>query len=127
MRHISQQMISMEVRKPALHRYKRKLRDALQNPGLSATERAQVKERYDIAGTTKVYDAEAPPSPGAIDPGPMPQPPIELDSSSLESLSAETHTRLFLFARQLGLEAQPNNTKAQVVEMLLGRNQGETR
>lgn len=127
MRHLSQQMISMEVRKPYLHRYKRKLREALQNPGLSATERELVKKKYDEAGQPKVYDAEAPPAPGALDPGPMPQPPIELDSSSRESLSAESHTRLFLYARQLGLEAQPNNTKAQVINSILSYQQGETR
>lgn len=125
MRHIAQSMISMEVRQPYLKRYKRKLRESLQNPGLSGSERAHVQEKFDNAGKPRVYDAKASPSPGAIDPGPMPQPPIQIPDLSRDALALETHTRLFLFARQLGLEVQPNNTKAQVIEVILGRNQGE--
>jgi hypothetical protein len=125
MRHIAQQMIAVEVRRPYLNRYRRRLRESLQNPGLAGSERTFVQEKLNNAGKTKIYDAEAPSPPGAIDPGPMPQPPIEVDDSTRESLMAETHTRLFLFAKQLGLEVQPNFTKAQVIETLLSRNQGE--
>ena len=78
------------------------------------------------AGNPKTYVADAPAPPGAIDPGPMPQPPIEIQEFTRESLAAETHTRLFLYAQQIGLEVQPKHTKAQVIERLLSRNQGET-
>jgi hypothetical protein len=81
----------------------------------------------EILGKPKVYTNSGPPQPGAIDPGPMPAVEIEidLDSATHDSLSTILHSRLYLYARQEGLEVSPGDTKAQIVTTILGSSQGE--
>ena len=80
-------------------------------------------------GQPKIYRAEATPPPGALDPGPMPRPDIELDleTATVESLSATPHTRLYLYARQQGLEVNPADTKVQTIGKILDAIQGGDR
>lgn len=127
MKHLSQQMIGMDLRTPHIQRYRRILGDLLRRPGLTAAERENHQRSLDLLGKPKVYSNSEPPPPGAIDPGPMPAVEIELDldSATHDSLSTIPHSRLYLYARQEGLEVNPGDTKAQIVTAILGFSQGE--
>lgn len=127
MKHLSQQMIEMELRAPHLQRYRRELQVALRKPGLTTGERELFQSQLVRVGAPKVYDSSEPSQPGALDPGPMPPVVLELDleAASFDSLSTIPHSRLYLYARQEGLEVDPGDTKAQVVKTILGSIQGE--
>lgn len=129
MRHVSQQMISLEVRRPHLKRRRRVLQKQLRNPGADMETRRRIERQIRNLGEPKVYSADDPPPPGAIDPGPMPIGDVEMPSDpSHETLSAMPHTQLYLFAVQQGLEVHSGNTKVQVIETILKhlrREQGE--
>lgn len=121
MKHLSQQMLTMEVRRSALERYRHQLREQLRRPGLSAEERSRLQRALATAGSPKIYDASEPPAPGSIDPGPMPAKPIEIDlaTATHDSLSSFTHARLYLYAIQHGLDVNSGETKAQIAEAIL--------
>ena len=126
MKHLSQQMLSMELRRPFLDRHRQYLREVLRRPGLSAGERLRLSQELTTAGSPKDYDTE--PQPGAVDPGPMPVTPIAIDlaEATHDSLATLSHARLFLFATQQNIDVRHGNTKAQVIEAILGSVQGET-
>jgi len=126
-KHLTQQMISTDLRKPFIQKRRRKLQQLLRQPGLSATERDRFRAQLDGLGKPKVYKWDEP-QPGAIDPGPMPVVAIELDldDATFETLSKQPHSRLFLFAQQQGLEIKPGETKAKVINTILAAHQGET-
>ena len=127
MKHLSQQMIGMELRAPHLQRYRRELQTALRKPGLTAPERERYQQYLALVGQPKVYSSSESPQPGALDPGPMPVVALELDleNATVDSLSILPHSRLYLYARQEGLEINPGDTKAQIVKTILGSSQGE--
>lgn len=127
MKHISQQMISMDLRGPVLRRYRAQIKDRLRRPGLTKDEHAQLHRQLKLVGEPKVYSDSEPPPPGAIDPGPMPPVEIELDldNASYDSLSPHAHSRLYLYARQEGLDVKAGDTKAQVINLILRSIQGE--
>jgi hypothetical protein len=125
-KHLSQQMVSLELRRPHLKRFRRALQKRLRSPGLDGDTRRALERQVHGLGGPKVYSADDPPPPGAIDPGPMPVDPIDLPlTSTYESLSATPHTRLYLFALQQGLDIHPGNTKAQLVLTILSYFQRE--
>jgi hypothetical protein len=120
MKHFSQQMISLEKRRPFIKQQRRSLQKSLRNPGLNGETRRVLERQIHNLGGPKVYSADDPPSPGSIDPGPMPQDPIELTlDSTYDSLSGTPHTRLYLFALQQDLDVHPGHTKAQLVQTIL--------
>lgn len=129
MRHVSQQMISLEVRRPYLKQRRRALQKQLRNPGVDAETRRRIEGQIGKLGEPKIYSADDPPPPGAINPGPMPVGDVQLPPDpSHETLSAMPHTRLYLFAVQRDLEVHPGNTKVQVIETILShlrREQGK--
>lgn len=127
MKHLSQQMIGMDLRAPYIQRYRRQLQELLRQPGLTEAERENFQKKLDFVGKPKVYSDSEPPKPGAIDPGPMPLVELELDvgSATFDSLSVMPHSRLYLYARQEGLEVNPGDTKAQIVTTILGSSQGD--
>lgn len=129
MRHLSQQMLTEEIRRPHLKRHRRRLQRALQDLTLGPETRKRFMAELAGLGKPKVYDASEPPLPGALNPGPMPQPAIELDleTSTIESLSAIPHTRLYLYALQEGLEVNPGDTKVQTIKTILDAIQGGDR
>ena len=127
MKHLSQQMLGTELRKPYLQRYRRQIQDALRRPGVSAEERQNYQLILDHLGEPKVYSVTDTPTPGALHPGPMPVDiEIDLDGATLETLSSIAHSRLYLYARQEGLEVQPGDTKVQIVKAILATVEGET-
>jgi hypothetical protein len=81
----------------------------------------------DNFGEPKVYLRGAPAPPGAIDPGPMPEDPpdIDFDSATEESLGKELQTNLVRHAIQLELDVPPTASKAQVIGLILAHVQGE--
>jgi len=126
MKHLSQQMIDSEIRKPHLQRYQKDLRAVLRRPGLTAEERGCFSRRLALSGKPKVYDPSETPRPGALNPGPMPPAGLEFDleSASADSLSTISHTRLYLYAQQEGLKVDPSDTKAQIIKTILESNEG---
>lgn len=129
MKHLAQNMISIELRAPYLKRQQKKLKEALRRPGISAEERKFLLQLLDGLGKPKEYLEDAVPPPGAIDPGPMPPVEIELelDEMNFENLSTIPHTKLYLYAQQEGLEVKPGDTKAVIVKKILTATQGEKR
>lgn len=121
MKHLSQQMLSMDLRRTSLEGYRRRLREQLRHPGLSADERVRLQRLVAASGNPKIYDASESPAPGAIDPGPMPAKPIEIDlaTATHDSLSRFSHTRLYTYATQHGLDVSSGKTKAEIVETIL--------
>lgn len=118
-------MLTMELRRSSLERYRQQLRDQLRSPGLSIEERSRLQRALATAGRPKIYDASEPPVPGSIDPGPMPAKPIEIDlaTANHDSLSRYTHTRLYLYATQHGLDVNSGDTKAQIAAAILAHAQ----
>jgi hypothetical protein len=120
-------MIGMDLRGPHIQRFRRRLKRELVRPGLTNEERGRVERTLENAGAPKIYSLDEPPPPGAVDPGPMPPVEIELDldGATHTTLSALPHSRLYLYARQQGLDVNPGDTKATIVETILADPQGE--
>jgi len=64
---LSRHGIDPDIRGPYERQYKAQLRQALSNPGLTAEQRGRIKAELDQVGKPRVYDADSPPVPGAID------------------------------------------------------------
>ena len=126
MHHVSQQQISIEVRRPHINRFKKRLIRMLQTPGLDSETRQRYQAQLDKLGEPKVYTREGQAPPGAINPGPMPTDPpdIDFDTATASSLSQQLHTNLVRHALQMELDVQPSNTKAQIVQAILGHIAG---
>jgi len=129
MKHLAQNMISIELRAPYLKRQEKRLKEALRRPGIRAEERTLLLQLLDRLGKPKEYLEDESPPPGAIDPGPMPPVEIELDLDEMnfENLSTIPHAKLYLYAQQKGLEVKPGDTKAVIVKTILTATQGEER
>lgn len=126
MKHVSQQMISMELRRPYLKRRRRQLQRQMRHPGLDPEARRRIEREIHNLGDPKVYSADDPPPPGAMFPGPMPAAEIDIPpDSSIEQLSAIPHTRLYLYALKRDLDVHPGNTKIQVAKAVLDHLRGE--
>ena len=121
MKHLSQQMLSIELRKPYIEKQRRRLKEKLRNHGLSVMGREVFRKTLEGLGKPKKYTWDEDPQPGAIDPGPMPVVTLELelDGATFETLYVLPHSRLFLYAQQQGLEVKPGDTKAVVVQTVL--------
>jgi len=52
---------------------------------------------------------------------------IETEDMTFESLSTLSHSRLFQYARQEGLDINPGDNKAVIVNAILAASQGEER
>jgi len=126
MKHLSQQMIGMDLRSPHIQRWRRKVQREMRRPGLSGDERDRLRRFLQTLGQPKVYSFNEPPQPGSLDPGPMPQADVEIDvdGATYDSIAALPHTRLYMYARQHGLETNPGDTKAQIVKTILATIQG---
>jgi len=127
MHHVNQQMLSIELRRPHQARFKRRIQRMLQSPGLDAEARAGYKETLDHIGEPKVYNRNGLAPPGAIDPGPMPEGPPDIDfaSATEDSLGKELHTNLIRHAILLEVDVPKTASKAQVIHLLLAHAQGE--
>jgi hypothetical protein len=118
-------MVSMEIRRPYLRKYRRYLHRKLASPNLSSDQRKVLERELNGLGQPKVYDADDPPSVGSIRGG---APVVKLDVGSdltRESLSKQPHSKLYLYALQQDLEVHPGDTKAQVIETILRHIQGD--
>jgi len=126
MHHVSQQQISIEVRRPHINRFKKRLIRMLQTPGIDSETRQRYQVQLDKLGEPKVYTREGHAPPGAIDPGPMPTdpPPIDFDTATASSLSQHLHTNLVRHALRMELVVQSSDTKAQIVQAILGHIAG---
>jgi hypothetical protein len=126
MHHISQQMISIEVRRPHINRFKRRLVRAIQTPGLDGETRQRLQTQITKLGEPKVYTKEGQAPAGAIDPGPMPGDPpfIDFDKATASSLTEHLHTHLVQHAINMELDVNTSDTKAQVINLILEHIQG---
>jgi len=127
MHHVSQQMLSIEVRSPHQARFKRRIQRLLQTPGLSAEARVNYKKILDAVGEPKVYDRNGEAPPGAIDPGPMSvgPPAIDFASATEDSLGKVLHTDLVRHAILLDVDVPKTASKAQLIRLLLAQAKGE--
>lgn|GEM_PF-1629494 len=124
MKHIAQQSIDSKIRRPCLQRWRQELRTALQNPALPPEQRKLLEERLARAGQPRIYRADDPAPPGAIDSGPMPTKPrtpkpVELVEFSYESLAQKPKVMLLAYAAANDIELEPACTKAQVIQAIL--------
>lgn len=124
MKHLSQQMISMGLRRPHLKRRRRRLHNTLASPSLSSDQRRVLERELEGLGGPKVYDADDPPRPGSLQGGQAPL-SLDLEGATHETLVAVPHTTLYLYALQHDLEVLPGDTKAQVVNTILDNIKGE--
>lgn len=125
MKHLSQQMISMELRRPHLRRWRRTLQRRMSSPGLTSDSRRVLEREIRSVGEPKIYDADDPPPVGALHPGERPPVRLDLDGATHETLAGVPHTSLYLYALQNDLEVVPGDTKAQVIKKILSHAQGE--
>jgi hypothetical protein len=125
MKHLSQQRISMEMRRPFVRKWRRTLQRRLASPGLSADARRVLERDIHNLGEPKIYNADDPPPVGARRGGEGAPVKIDLNAATAESLTSIPHTKLYLYALQHDLEVAPGDTKAQVVQTILGHAKGE--
>lgn len=125
MKHLSQQMLLKELRRPHERRMRSRLLEHLRRPSLPPEEAALLRRRIANTGFPKTYEPE-PVLADAVDPGLMPIGPIELDLTQLSytSLSNLSHSLLFSYAIQRGLDVKPSATKAQIVSAVWTLAQG---
>lgn len=125
MKHLSQQMISMEMRRPHLRHMRRRLQQKLGSPGLSSDQRRVLERELHGVGAPKVYDVDDPPPPGALRGGERSPIELDLEGATHETLAAVPHTTLYLYALQHDLEVLPGDTKAQVASAIWDHVKGE--
>jgi len=122
-RFLSAKDIPMAKRKPHLNRYRRQLREALLNPGLTKEKRAEIKEQLRTLGQPKIYGAakaatpQHPPTPPP-DPEPDPEPAPKV-LETLEDLMGEGHADLLGIAEGEGVEAYKSWTKERIAQAIL--------
>jgi len=104
--------IALKTRTQAEKDYRMQLRSALSTPGLPASQRAEINRRLKNVGQPRVYDADSPPPPGAIE---FTTPEVATEAS----LKGLTKAALVALAGGRGLPT--SGTKAILVERLLGR------
>lgn len=109
---ISQRDIALSIRQKAEKEYRDKLRAALQNPALTREQRQDLRARLERVGEPRIYDADSPPPPGAIQ---LPDPPVV--RLSAEELEDKKKTELVEMARSAGLPVSGN--KARLIERLI--------
>jgi hypothetical protein len=102
--------IALKVRTQAEKDYRTQLRAALSTPGLPAEQRVEIQRRLKSVGKPRVYDANSPAPPGAIE-----FTPPETEAS----LKGLTKAALVALAGGRGLPT--SGTKAVLVGRLLGR------
>lgn len=125
MKHLSQQMLSTELRQPHLRKRRRELRQSLSSPSLTEERRRVVRRDLENIGKPKIYDDTDPAPVGALpnpDSGPV---VLDLEDVSHDTLVQIAHTTLFTYALQQGLPVLPGNTKAQIVTTILANTKGE--
>jgi hypothetical protein len=127
MKHLSQQMIASDVRRPHLRRYRKSLLRRLSSGNLSDDVRRVLERDLQNLGKPKTYDPNDPPPPGALRGGrsPLVDLGVDAEDATFESLSKFPHTRLYLYALQKDLEVRSGDTKAQVVDTILRHLTGE--
>lgn len=64
---ISRDQIAPSIRKPHEAEYRQKLREALLDPTLTDEQANRLRSELENIGKPKVYRADSPPPPGAID------------------------------------------------------------
>jgi hypothetical protein len=129
MKHISQQMLTMDVRRPHLDSYRKSLRASLSRSDLSVEEMNRLRRELRDLGRPKVYAAQEPPAWG-IDSGPMPEAPLDLDHVTADDLLAFPHQRLRRVADRHAVVLEPGDTKALIIQKILaakGKKPCETR
>lgn len=121
--HLTQQDIDPKLRRPHVKRYKVELAVALQNPGLPDAQRDFLQERLANVGKPRVYRANSPAPPGAVDPGPLPKDLLPLphfDSAPSREVLSELRTSTLLrYAEANNLDVTTASTKAQVIQAIL--------
>jgi hypothetical protein len=118
-------MLASGLRRPYLLRMRSRLLEQMRRPGIPQVDVVFLRRRLAGLGLPKSYEEAEPPTSTSVDPGPMPRPPVELDVSTYDSLSAHSHSLLFSYAVQHGLDVKPNDTKAQIVSAVWALVQGE--
>lgn len=98
---------------------------ALQSPGLPDAQRRRLQDQLARVGKPKVYRADDPAPPGALDPGPIEKsrPPETFDFElSREALTQVPLPKLRRFAEFCNIGLDPASTKAQVIHAIIQQN-----
>lgn len=113
---LSQRQIAESLRTKAEKDYKAQLRSALLNPALSAEQRRDLQARLSRVGQPRVYDADSPPVPGAIQlpPASAPSRPPSFDPDLLRRMKKGDLLKL---AEEHGVPT--TGTRADLIERLL--------
>jgi hypothetical protein len=94
------------------------LRAALQNPALSAEQRRDLQARLALVGQPKVYAADSPPVPGAIQlPPPLVEQAVSLPVLDRKTVQGLTKAELQQLAIQRGLDS--TGTRADLIKRLI--------
>ena len=102
--------IPAKIRQEGDKRYKAEIRQALRSPALTANHRTELRSRLQQVGQPRIYDADSPPRPGAIEFPPDPR--LRLMGLSKDALRT--------LARAAGLPI--SGTKTTLVGRLLAPN-----
>jgi len=111
---VSSRDIALNVRRQAEKDYKAQLRQALTNPALTPEQRADIKRRLAQVGGERVYDANSPTPPGAIEfttPSPAAPKFVEQDLRKMMRGELVEHARCG--------DLPTSGTKAKLIERLL--------
>jgi len=117
---LNKRSIALKVRAQAEKDYKDQLRSALQNPTLTPEQRHLLRTRLKQVGQPRVYDANSPPQPGAIQNTP-PEPVVEvapaMGTIAAADLNGMKKAQLQAAAKAAGLPI--SGTKAMLIARLL--------
>jgi hypothetical protein len=111
--------IPMSLRKPHLDRYKRQLRDALMNPGLSEVQRNTLKTRLSGLGATKDYAGLKAASSAPSSPPPAPE------VAEPQDLVARTKDELLTIAADEGVQVIKSWNKTEIAQAILDHRAAE--
>lgn len=114
---LRRRQIAEGVREAANRKYRSQLRKTLQNPALTPEQRQDLRSRLRRVGEPRVYDANSPPPPGALEVvgrstgGSSPAPRYSFDA-----LRGMKKAELVALAEEHGVST--SGTKATLVERL---------
>ena len=132
--------IPMKKRRPHIERYRRQLRDALMNPGLSDDQRNKIKTRLNGLGQPKVYGVAgrvsttteshlalqaAEPVPAPVAPTTTPAVSASPSVETLDDLLVLTKAELLALAGNEEVEAFRSWNNVKIAEALLAKRSGQ--
>ena len=120
----------MKLRRPHLDRYKRQLRDALTNPGMSDVDKAKVRVKLAEVGQPKVYGpisvpGDKPERAGAVETTEIESELVPVVGQTRDDLIVMTHDELMALAQSEGLTLVKSWSKDKKADTILNHRAGE--